>query len=92
MEARHIYEYSQPIESEVTSEYMPPQRGLLKCLGRIGVGKVTGETRMFADEMVVTQGAKLRPAEDFIGVVANAQAQRDAIQRLREQRRGSAES
>jgi hypothetical protein len=68
-----------------------PEHGILRGLGRMGVSTMTDERvkRTPANEMVVTQGAKLRPVEDFVGVVESAQVKRAAIQRLREQRRNA---
>ena len=78
-------------ERNVPAEMIPNEgeprvsRRLLRGIGRIGIRKPN--TEVFADELVVTEGAKLRPIEDFVGVVINAPARRAAVQRLLDERR-----
>jgi hypothetical protein len=78
-------------ERNVPTETIPNEdesrisRRLLRGIGRISIRKPN--TEVFADELVVTEGAKLRPIEDFVGVVKNAPVRLAALRQLKDERR-----
>ena len=77
-------EYNVPAETIPDDGESGVSRRLLRGIGRIGIRKPNIE--VFADELVVTEGAKLRPVEDFVDVVKNAPVRLAALRQLKDER------